>query len=410
MSDSRTFVIVGAGQAGRWIVNTLRAQGFDGRIVWIGAEAHAPYERPPLSKALLKGETTPEKLALVTPERFAEWRVDWHAGTTVSAIDRAARRVATHDGRSFDYDVLFLATGGRARTLPEVPAHPRIATLRTLEDAHALRRSLEASRRVLVLGGGWIGLEVAATARTLGREVTVVEAAPRLCARTVPPRVSDILADSHRTHGVTLRLGQAVTAVEPREDRVVVGLADGTMLEGDLLVVGIGLVADDALAASAGLPVAGGILVDAQCRTDDPAIFAVGDVANALRPDGQRRRMESWENAERQGITAARAALGLPAEPLMSSAPWFWSDQYDDNLQILGEPAEDMSIIERHVPDRRARVLFLCTGRRVRAVAAVNAGREVKVARKWMNADRYPDLALLADPANDLNKLPVAAP
>lgn len=409
MSDSRTFVVVGAGQAGRWIVHTLRTQGFGGRIVWIGAEVHAPYERPPLSKALLKGEITPERLALVSPERFTEWKVEWHPGTRVSAIDRPARRAITADGRSFHYDALFLATGGRARTLPGVPAHPRIATLRTLEDAQALREGLQAAHRVMVLGGGWIGLEVAATARTLGREVTVVEAVPRLCARTVPARVSDLLADSHRAHGVTLRLGQAVTSVEPHDDRVTVGLADGSRLEGELLVVGIGLVADDALAASAGLPVAGGILVDADCRTDDPAIFAAGDVASAPGPDGVRRRIESWENAERQGIAAARAALGLAADPALAAPPWFWSDQYEDNLQLLGEPREGMTVVERHLPEKRSRTIFFCEGAQVRAVAAVNAGREVKIARKWMSTGRYPDIASLADASNDLNKLPLAA-
>lgn len=409
MSDSRSFVIVGAGQAGRWIVHTLRAQGFAGRIVWLGEEAHAPYERPPLSKAVLKGETGLERLALIAPERFAGLELDWRANARVAAIDRAARRLTLADGTQVDYDALFLANGGVARSLPGVAPHPRILSLRTFEDALAIKATLGSARHLLVLGGGWIGLEVAASARSLGLAVTLVEAAPRLCARTVPPCVSDLLRDSHAAHGVTLRLGSAVTAVASRDDGVALTLGDGTRIDGDALVVGIGLAPNDALAAAAGLATGNGILTDACGRTDDPAIFAAGDVANAPGPDGARRRIESWENAERQGIAAARAALGLEPDPALAAAPWFWSDQYDDNLQLLGEPNEHMRVIERVVPEKRARLFFFCDGARVRAVAAVNAGREVKIARKWLAADRFPDLSLLADAGTDLNKLPLAA-
>ncbi len=409
MSATRTFVIVGAGQAGRWIALTLRSEGFGGRIVWLGDEPHRAYERPPLSKAVLKGEVTVAHLALIADDAFAQLQIDWRPGQSVESIDRAAQMIRTAAGDSIAYDVLFLANGGRARQLPGLAPHPRVASLRTFEDALALKRDILAAQQVLVLGGGWIGLEVAASARLLGRAVTLVEAAPRLCMRTVPPCVSAHLLALHTAQGVTVRLGDAVQRVDTADAGVAITLASGDRLGGDLLLVGIGLVANDALAASAGLEIGNGVLTDAYGRTSDPAIFAAGDVANAQRPDGKRLRIESWENAQRQGVAAARAALGLAPDAEANAAPWFWSDQYDDNLQLLGLPDERMQVIERHVPAKRAHLYFFCDGARVRAVAAVNAGREIKIARKWLRDDRYPDLAALSDPGNDLNKLPLNA-
>ena len=409
MSDTRTFLVIGAGQAGRWIALTLRSEGFTGRIVWLGDETHRAYERPPLSKAVLKGDVSVAQLALIADDAFAQLRIDWHPGQAALSIDRAARTVRTAAGESIAYDILFLANGGRARQLPGLAPHARVASLRTYEDALALKRDIAAAQRVLVLGGGWIGLEVAASARLLGRPVTLVEAAPRLCLRTVPPCVSAHLLALHTAQGVTVRLGDGVRRVDTSADKVSITLASGELLSGDLLVVGIGLVANDALAASAGLEVGNGVLTDARGHTSDPAIFAAGDVANALRPDGKRMRLESWENAQRQGVAAAKAALGVLHDPDAEGAPWFWSDQYDDNLQLLGLPDDSMRVIERQVATKRSRVYFFCDGLRVRAVAAVNAGREIKIARKWLREDRYPDLAALSDPANDLNKLPLNA-
>lgn len=409
MGDTRTFVIVGAGQAGRWIALTLRAEGFAGRIVWFGAEPHRPYDRPPLSKAVLKGEATLEQLALLPPERFEALEVQWRPGERVIAIDRTARTVHTARGASQRYDTLFLATGGQARLLPGVAPHPRVRTLRTWEDALALKRQLAGARHVLVLGGGWIGLEVAASARTLGCEVSVLEAASRLCVRTVPPCVSQHLAELHTRHGVELKLGAAVTDVRALADAVQVHLADGTRLAGELLVVGIGLVPDDTLAAAAGLVTGNGVLTDAHGRTDDAAIFAAGDVANALRADGTRARVESWENAQRQAVAAAKAALGVPHDPEAEGPGWFWSDQYDDNLQVLGEPREAHRVVERVDAGRRQCLFFFCDGARIAALAAVNAGREVKLVRKWMREGRFPPPEWLADTTTELNKLPLAA-
>jgi 3-phenylpropionate/trans-cinnamate dioxygenase ferredoxin reductase subunit len=280
-------------------------------------------------------------------------------------------------------------------------------TLRTYEDALQIKQRIEAAQRVLVLGGGWIGLELAASARSKGKTVTVVEAAPRLCVRTVPVCVSEHLMSLHAGRGVEVLLGDAVAKVSPSDDSVGLQLASGRQLEADVLLVGIGLVANDALAAECGLEVANGVLTDAQGRSSDPAIFAVGDVANTLRADGRRVRLESWENAQRQAVVAARTALGKASNPEADGPPWFWSDQFDDNLQLLGVPDESLRVIERQVPAKRQRLFFFCDGTRVRAVAAVNAGRDIKVARKWILQDRFPALDSLSDPQADLNKLPL---
>jgi 3-phenylpropionate/trans-cinnamate dioxygenase ferredoxin reductase subunit len=409
MSDPRTFVVVGAGQAGRWLVLTLRSLGFGGRIVWFGAETYAPYDRPSLSKAVLEREVRLEHLALIAPDKFSELDTDWRPGRSVVAIDRTAREVQSDDGTRVRYDTLFLAFGGRARTLPGLAPHPRVLTLRTWDDALALKAAVGAARRVLVLGGGWIGLEVAAAARRLDREVTVVEAAPRLCIRTVPAAVSEYLLALHQGQGAEVRLGDGVEKVLPHDAGVKLMLASGTVLEGDLLVVGIGLVANEALAAEAGIACGNGVLTDAHGRTNDPAIYAVGDLANAERAGGHRARFESWENAERQAVAAAHAALGLAHDPEAAGPPWFWSDQYDDNLQLLGVPDDGQRIVERSVGAKRQRLWFFCEGPRVVALAAVNGGREVKIVRKWMREQRFPaDLARLAEAETDINKLPLA--
>ena len=410
LSGSRPFVIVGAGQAGRWLALTLREQGYSGRIVWCGDEAHRPYERPPLSKAALKGDLALAQIALLDDARFAALDLDWRPGTPITAIDRAAQCVHTASGERLPYARLFLALGGRPRTLPGVAPHPRLCLLRTWDDAQALKARLASARRVLVLGGGWIGLEVAASARRLGLQVTLLEAAPRLCARTMPPVVSSHLQALHLAEGVHLRLGTAVAQVAADDAGVQVTLADGERLDADLLVIGIGLLPNDALASAAGLATGNGVFTDAQGRTADPAVFAVGDVANTLQADGSRLRLESWDNAQRQAVAAARAALGLAPDPAADTPPWFWSDQYDDNLQVLGQPLARHAVVQRDEPARRARMIFFCDGATVRAVAAVNAGRDLRIVRKWMAQGRFPTLQALAEAGTDLNRLPLHAP
>jgi 3-phenylpropionate/trans-cinnamate dioxygenase ferredoxin reductase subunit len=399
-----SIVIVGAGQAGGWAAKTLRAEGYAGRIVLIGAERHPSHERPPLSKAVLSGEAAPETTHLFKPEEHAALDLDFRAEARASRIDRAAKSVALAGGESIPYDRLILTTGGSARRLP-VPGgdSPRVLYLRTIEDSLAIRAALGPGKKLVVIGGGWIGLEVAATARKLGASVVVVEGLDRLCARSVPPAISAFLRARHEREGVEIRLGAGVKSIEDR-GALVVRLADGTALEADAVVAGIGLEPDVALARDAGLTVDNGILVDEQCRTSDPDVFAAGDCANTPLPClGRRVRLESWANAQNQAIVAAKAALGHDVR--YDELPWFWSDQYDVNLQILGLPARWPEPVVRGDPASGSFSQFYLDGDRIVAIVAVNAPRDLRAAKKLVQTRKAVSAASLADPAVQLQRL-----
>ncbi|ABC35053.1 NAD(P)/FAD-dependent oxidoreductase [Burkholderia thailandensis] len=396
----RTVVVIGGGQAAGWVMKTLRGEGFAGRIVMIADEAHLPYERPPLSKAVLAGEADISTVRVVQPDEFGALGVEaWQPERAVS-IDRARRVVRAASGREIEYDRLVIATGGAPRRLPDaIVATPRLHYLRTLDEAVALGERLRASRRVLVIGGGWIGLEVAATARKLGVDAVVVEGAPRLCARSVPGAVSDFLLELHRANGVDIRLNASLASLgaHPADaNRVRATLADGTAVDADFAVAGIGLALNTSLATEAGLHVDDGIVVDEYGATSDPAIFACGDVANHPNAWLKRRvRLESWANAQNQAIAAAKAVLGVRAP--YAEIPWFWSDQYDVNLQILGDlPADAQLVVRGDIAAKRATLFFVTHGA-LRGVIAINSARELKLARKWMNQGRAIDVAALAD-------------
>jgi 3-phenylpropionate/trans-cinnamate dioxygenase ferredoxin reductase component len=407
MNAPATIVVIGGGQAAGWVVKTLRKDGYAGRLVMIADEIHPPYERPPLSKAVLAGEADIGTVQLMPAESYAELQIEaWQPDRAV-AIDRAQRIVRTASGREIVYDKLVIATGGAARALPAHIVDTRhLVYLRTLDDAIALRVRLQASRKVLVIGGGWIGLEVAATARKLGLEVSVIEGAPRLCVRSVPPQVSDFLLELHRAQGVEVKLGASLTQLsDAPAGGVQATLADGSTMSADFAIAGIGLTPNTTLAQAAGLEVADGIVVDAYGRTSDPDIYACGDVAN--HPNGwlQRRvRLESWANAQNQAIVAAHALLGETAA--YAEIPWFWSDQYDVNLQILGDiPSEGSGAsapVLRGDLSARQGTLFFLAGEQVRGVIAINAARDLKLARKWMNQGRAVDVATLGDTAKAL--------
>lgn len=403
-----TVVVIGGGQAAGWVVKTLRGEGFAGRVVMIADEPHLPYERPPLSKAVLAGDADIETVRVVRPDEFAALDVEAWQPERAASIDRARRVVRTESGKELAYDRLVIATGGSPRRLPDsVVGTSNLYYLRTLDEAAALGGKLRASRRVLVIGGGWIGLEVAATARKLGVEAVVVEGMPRLCARSVPPAVSDFLLALHREHGVDVRLGASLASLTsldtPPSDagKVRATLADGSTIDADFAVAGIGLALNTALAIDAGLHVDDGIVVDEYGTTSDPAIFACGDVANHPNAWLKRRvRLESWANAQNQAIAAARAALGVRTP--YAEIPWFWSDQYDVNLQILGDlPADARLVIRGELAGKRATLFFLDAGT-LRGVIAINTARELKLARKWMNQGRAVDIATLTDTSKAL--------
>jgi 3-phenylpropionate/trans-cinnamate dioxygenase ferredoxin reductase subunit len=398
----RTIVVIGGGQAAGWIVKTLRKEGFDGRLVMIADEIHLPYERPPLSKAVLAGEADIDTVRLVKPDDFDALNIEAWQPDTATSIGREQRIVRTLSGREVQYDRLVIATGGAARRLPDALVKTSsIAYLRTLDEAVALGERLRASQHVLVIGGGWIGLEVAATARKLGVAATVVEGAPRLCARSVPPAISDFLVELHRANGVDVRLDSGLVSLDDNADGVRATLADGTTLDADFAVAGIGLAPHTALAQAAGLAIADGIVVDHFGATSDPRVFACGDVANNPSAWLKRRvRLESWANAQNQAISTAKALLGT-FEPY-ADIPWFWSDQYDVNLQILGDIPNDAQLVVRgDLPGKRA-TLFYVEDSAIRGAIAINTPRDLKLARKWMNQGRTVDLAILTDASTAL--------
>lgn len=377
-------VIVGAGQAGVTAAEALRAGGFEGELVMLGDEAHGPYHRPPLSKGWLAGEMQAPQLVMRAPEMLAKKGIVLRTGTPVRAIDRARRELVL-DGERIGYDGLVLATGARPRRLPGFEA---ALVLRGRDDAEALAARLAAlkaaGRPLTVIGGGFIGLEVAATARKLGLAVTVLEAQPRLLARALPPLLSDWFAALHRSHGVDLRLGASPDGVDPAE-----------------AVLGIGVEPDDALARAAGLACDRGILVDDEGRTDDPAIVAAGDCTVRRRADGTPLRLESVQGAT-EGAKAAAATLLGQSRPF-TATPWFWSDQYDRKLQMAGLSAGADRSVVRGSLDAPSFSVWHFAGGRLIAVDTVNASKEHLVARKLLDAGRGPTPEQAADPAFELS-------
>lgn len=339
MTSERVMAIVGAGHVGGRAAQALREAGWGGRIVLIGAEPHLPYERPPLSKALLTGEREPGQCALRTPEA---WRADEieHRVGTVRSLDPAARTLHLDDGATLACEALLLATGGHPRRL-SVPgaSSARVQCLRTLDDAAAIAPRFAPGARIVVVGGGFIGLEVAASARARECEVTVVEGGERLLGRAVPAAIAARAHALHARNGVQILLNCVPRAFEPCADgRLAVVLEDDRALPADTVIVGIGIEPADELARAAGLAVGRGILVDETLRTSAPGIYAAGDVAMFPSRLGMHRiRQETWHNAETQARVAARNMLG--AQEAYRETPWFWSDQYDHQLQVAGEPA-----------------------------------------------------------------------
>jgi 3-phenylpropionate/trans-cinnamate dioxygenase ferredoxin reductase subunit len=392
-----TVVIAGAGQAAAQAIITLRHGGYAGDIVLVGEEPWIPYQRPPLSKKFLAGELELERLHLRPEQFYSDNRVELRLGTRVEAIDRVARTVRI-DGGALAWDRLLLATGSHARRL-EVPGAdlPDVHYLRTVDDVHGIRRTFRRGLRMVVIGGGYIGLEVAAVAVASGLEVTVVEVADRLMARVVAPAISRFYLDAHRDAGVGFRLETGVTEVRPAAGGgCEVLLTGGETLGADVVVIGIGILPTTALAESAGLDCANGILVDELCRTSDPRIYAAGDCTNHPSPLlGRRLRLESVHNATEQGKTAALDMLGRP-EPY-AQVPWFWSDQYDLKLQMTGLAEQYTAMVLRGDPASRAFAAFYFDGERLIAVHAVNSPREFMLSKKLIAQGARLDPAAVGD-------------
>lgn len=392
---SGNIVIVGAGQAGAQAVQSLRAEGVQAPIIMIGDEAYPPYQRPPLSKAYLLGNFERPRLFLKADSYYPESHCELMLDTSVAAIHRAERIVELSDGRRIDYDKLLLATGARVRRLRCPGADLKgVHYLKTIADVDGLQEVFQAGKRIAIVGGGYIGLEVAAVGAKRGLDVTVFEAMDRLMARAVSPALSDFYANEHEKAGVTLKLKTGVEAIEGngKVERVIAGSQSYPC---DIVLVGIGVIPCDELAVKAGLGVSDGIVVDQNARTGDPHIWAAGDCTRHVGREGHEIRLECVQNAIDQAKHAAMAMAGRPKT--YSEVPWFWSDQYDLKLQIAGLARPTDMLVQRGDPASRKFAVFHLRDGKVAAVEAVNAAPEYMIGKKLIAEGRPIDAARLAD-------------
>jgi len=392
-----TIVVAGGGHAAAQVVDSLRRDGFAGRVVMVAGEPMLPYQRPPLSKKFLGGELEAERLPIRPASFYENIRCELMLGNPVVAIDAAGRKLRLADGGDLAYDRLVLAIGGHARPLSVPGADlPGVHVLRTMADVEAIRAKIRPGVRVAIVGAGYIGLECAATFRKLGLDVAVIEMMDRVMCRVVAPEMSGFYHAEHCSHGVTVLTGRKVSAFWGDGSVAAVECTDGTQVPADLAIVGIGLVANTALAEGAGLKCDDGISVDEHCRTSDPNIYAVGDCCSHPSPRyGRRIRLESVDNAFEQAKSAAANLCGKPT--VHDKTPWFWSDQYELKLQIVGLSQQYDRVVLRGDPGSRSfSCCYLRDGELI-ALDAVNHGKDFMAARKLIAERARPDPARLAD-------------
>ncbi|MCC8945108.1 FAD-dependent oxidoreductase [Bradyrhizobium sp. Arg62] len=409
MSDQSAIVIVGAGEAGTAAAFALREGGWRGIAVLIGNETMLPYERPPLSKATLTDEMNPGPKQIVTSERLVELGIDYLQGSEVVSIDRAVNMVRLSNGSGIAYHRLLLATGARPRKLSvPIAEGAKVATLRTYDDATRIRHVIGQGRDVVVIGGGFIGLEVAASAVSRGASVVVLEAGSRLLMRAVPLPMAELIRAKHECSGVRIETSAIVERIDFSEGRSNVVLTGGRTYEADLVIVGIGATPNVELAQAAGLAVDNGIVLDETLATSDPHVFAAGDCCSFPHCLYEKRvRLEAWRNAQRQGAAAAANMLG-ENRPYVD-VPWFWSDQYDETLQIVGLCPEGETPVVRRLGARGQILFYLGTdGRLVAACGFGSLGlvaREIRFAEIMISRRLSPKVEALADPAMNMKKL-----
>ncbi|TBY13696.1 NAD(P)/FAD-dependent oxidoreductase [Rhizobium laguerreae] len=393
------YVILGAGECGARAAFALREKGFAGEITLVGAEPLPPYERPPLSKVGPADTSDPKFIA--TAEKYAESGIRLLTGLEARDLDAAFRIVTLSDGTVLSYDKLLLATGAAARPFPGAPqGSPHIRSLRTHHDAAALREAMKPGRHIAIIGGGFIGLELAATARLLGAEVTVIEGLERVLKRGVPEEIAHLLTERHRAEGVDIRCGISIQALTEESGKALIRLSTGEAIEADLVLVGIGARPNVEIAERAGLAIDNGIAVDTYLQTSAADVFAAGDCCSFPLPiyGGRRVRLESWRNAQEQGTLAAANMLGL--NQAVSAVPWFWSDQYDMTLQISGL-AEGAITHQRRELGPSAFILFhLDADGRLIAASGIGSGnavaRDIRLAEMLIAARAHPNPEALA--------------
>ena len=405
-----TVAIVGASLAGSSAAATLREEGFDGRVVLIGAEPQLPYDRPPLSKNYLRGVTPFEKTLLRPADFYRERDIEMRLGTTVTRVDVEKRTLALHDGERLDFDQLLIATGGKNRRFP-IPGIdlPGVYDLRTVADADRIREAMARGGRAVVVGLGFIGAEVAAAMRQTGLDVVAIEPFKTPLYRALGEEIGRVVEGLHRDNGVEMILDDAVTAFEGagKVERVVT--RNGRRIDCSLAVFGLGIEPATELVAGTPVRVDNGIVVDDQCRTNVPGIFAAGDVANHYHPVcGRQMRVEHWQNGVKQGAAAARSMLGRGQA--YDEVHWFWSDQFDANIQYAGFHAAWDRIVVRGSLESRKFLAFYLTGGRVESVVAINQGRDMRRTFPIIKARAAVDPASLADLNVDLRTLAPTAP
>jgi 3-phenylpropionate/trans-cinnamate dioxygenase ferredoxin reductase subunit len=399
-------VIVGAGQAGYQTADSLRREGYEGQITLIGEEPYAPYQRPPLSKAYLLGETDKERLQFRTEAFYAVNGIELKVGTTVSRLDPAERTLELSDGSTLPYEDLVIATGARVRPLPVDGADlDGVLYLKTLDDVDRIEAHLPQAENVVVIGAGFIGLEFAAVARKLGKAVTVLEAAPRVMGRVVTEELSDFFTEVHRAHGVDIVCDAFVSGLQGKDGTVSAAeCKDGTRYPAELVVVGIGVIPNSELALDAGLACDNGVIVDENGRTSDPHIYAAGDCAAYAHPfAGRLLRLESVQNAADQGRIVAAAIAGNPKP--YKTVPWFWSDQYELKLQMVGLQNGCDRTVLRGDKEARKFSLFHFRGEELRAVDSVNSAADHMAGRKLLAEGISPTLEQAVDSSFKLKTL-----
>jgi 3-phenylpropionate/trans-cinnamate dioxygenase ferredoxin reductase subunit len=400
-----TIAIVGASLAGSSAAATLREEGFDGRVVLVGAEPQPPYDRPPLSKSYLRGTTPFEKTLLRPPDFYRERSIEMRLGTTVTRVDAEKRTLTFQDGERLEFDQLLIATGGRNRRFP-IPGidRPGVYDLRTVADADRIREAMKGGGRAVVVGMGFIGAEVAAAMRQSGLEVVAVEPFKTPLYRALGEEIGRVVEGLHRDNGVEMILDDAVTAFEGGREVERVVTRNGRRIECSLAVFGLGIEPATEIVAGTPIRVDNGIVVDDQCRTSVPGIFAAGDVANHYHPVcGRQMRVEHWQNGVKQGAAAARSMLGR-GQPY-DEVHWFWSDQFDANIQYAGFHAAWDRIVVRGSLAARKFLAFYMTEGRVESVVAINQGRDMRRTFPIIKARVAIDPARLEDPNVDLRTL-----